>query len=955
MIRKASYILFFILLFSTSSHAQFYSTQHRPPDQNWQQLKTPHFKFIYALGNKSHAFELAQMLESQYPQVQGIVGGNLQDFPIILNDYNDRSNGFVTPHNFRSEIELPPIKGKSLNPQTGNWLANVGPHELVHALQFSNLGDYNIPRIVSLFSPDLARMFHAAIPMGMLEGIAVYHETERITKQGGRGNHPFFTNQFNATFESGQRWSMGQLMQTSSYTRPFGRHYIGGYEFTDWLHSAFNDDITRKALDFYMDFPFLGYGVALRHATGSWPGQLYNQFEAYHKNRTTNNKPSTQFLELEIPFKGSEVHQPKWLSDSKLIFYGSFYNARSGFYTYDLANEKIRRLLTTNSVRDFQYDISDDRTQLIFSYYENNSLYDNTANAELVRYNFDTRQKEQLTNGGRLYAPTFFRNELLALKSHPGRSKLMTLSSSNYSDEGVVVSEPNHNIKAVDVHPKSGKLAIISNKNGQQALWISQRDDVAQQLKGQSNVAFENGSVFDPEWHPEDNKLLFSADFSGTMQLYEYDLAKQKIRQIIDSQFNAFEGSYNPNGNRVAFVRQEENKQLPGVLERSAFLNKPVKKALWQKSLPQGAVGFTAIISDSVTKASKNWQADSYSSDLGWLKPRTVLPFVDEVSTVDMYQAGLSLHSANTLSTQAYSADVSYFKERGWYDITYQNKTFWPGFKASVFSEPSYRSLSGIGLLGRQERSLAMSVPMRINLNQNIYSTSLFIEPEIRRSQVRFFDSDFSSSISDFADITVGNIYAQFNYRLQQNIRDVQPNTGIILFSELERYLSGDELTFGFSGNEITITSADATALRGGIFGYVAPFKRWNQSLRLGIRGITQSNFIFDSQSIVSNAFSRPVFGGAKNLLSFNTRYTIPLFYVDDGGLLLPLYLSNIYLVGFTDTVFYPNLNEWTSRGASVFGIGIRSRFRLSNMSFDIGVGFGYEPSGKTQLFIGDF
>ncbi|MGM0546636.1 MAG: hypothetical protein ACQEST_07935 [Bacteroidota bacterium] len=953
MVHKTLLSLSFILLTSASCFAQLYPTQHRPPGQHWQQLNTGHFKFIYNQENTSQALELAQILESQYSDVQKLVGGKLNNFPIILNNYNDRSNGFVTPFNFRSEIELPPIKGKSLNPQTGNWLANVGPHELVHALQFSNLGEYNIPWMVSLFSPDMARSFHGAITPGMIEGIAVHHETEHITGNGGRGHYPFFTSQFDATFQSNQRWSMGQLMHSTTYSRPFGRHYIGGYEFTAWLHERFGDEVTREALDFYMDFPFLGYGVALRHATGFWPGQLYNRFEDHHESNIEQSEDSSRFLDLEIPFKGAEIRRPKWLSDNKLTFYGSFYNASSGFYSYDLSSNSINRLVTTNSVQDFQYDISGNRAEMVFSYYETDPIYDNTAKTELVQYDFETRQKKQLTKNGRLYAPAFYGDELLAMKSAVASSKLVSRSGTDFRDEREVFSAPNHEVKAVAARPDQKQLAIISNKNGRQALWITGREDVSEQLNNAPDVAFDEGSVFDPEWHPEDDKILFSSDFSGTMQLYEYDLSEREIMQITDAKSGAFEGSYSPDGQRIAFIRQAENERLPAIQERREFNGKTVSPNFWKDSSPQ-ASELSDVISDSVARASESWENNSYSTGVNWLKPRTVLPLFEEVSNTNNYQAGASIHSVNTLSTQAYSADLTYFKERGWYDFTYQNKTFWPGFKTRLFNKPSYRSVSDIGTLGRQERSVALSVPFRLRLTQNVYNTSLFIEPEIRRSQVRFFDSDFRSPRSDFSNNTIANIYTQFNFRLRQNIRDMQPNSGLVLFGELEHYLSGDEVRFG-SQNEITFRSPEATALQGGIYSYLSPFKRWNQSLRLGVRGITQSGLIFDTQSIVSNAFPDLVFPNAQNLLSFNTRYTIPLIFADDGGMLLPLYLSNIYLVAFTDTVFDPTLNNWSEYGASVFGAGIRTRFKISNLSFDIGIGFGFEPGGQTQFFIGDF
>ena len=177
-----------------------------------------------------------------------------------------------------------------------------------------------------------------------------------------------------------------------------------------------------------------------------------------------------------------------------------------------------------------------------------------------------------------------------------------------------------------------------------------------------------------------------------------------------------------------------------------------------------------------------------------------------------------------------------------------------------------------------------------------------------------------------------------------------------MLYSELEHYLGADQLTFNAYGNQITFNSSTPTALRGGIFGYLSPLRRWNQSLRLGLRGLTQSGLLFDNQGLVSSGFSEPVLSESNNLVAFNSRYTIPITYYDDGGLLLPFYLSNIYGVLFSNTVADPTFSDWQQQSRTVFGVGIRARFRVSNLSFSIGFGFGYEPTrGNTQFFIGDF
>lgn len=958
MVRKFVAALFFFIVISTAALAQFYPTQYRPPHQNWQYVETPHFKLLFSKGNDSTALQMGRILEEQYSLAQNLVGGELNQFPVILNDYNDRSNGFVTTLHFRSEIELPPIKGKTMNPRTGNWLENVGPHELVHALQMSNLGDYNIPQLVNLFSPDLARSFHGAIPSGVTEGLAVHHETKSITEGGGRGNYPYFTKQFDATFKSNQRWSMGQLVHISSDTRPLNRHYIGGYEFTSWLQGEFGRSISSKALDFYMDYPFLGYGVALRHVTGLWPSELYDRFEKKHeellKKKGSSNPP---IIKPDIPFKGRDIRRPKWLSDSTLIFYGSFYNARSGFYRYNLNGENMNRLITTNSIGDYRYDLSGDRSTMVFGYYESNALYDNTYKAELVRYNFDTGEKQQITRNGRLYAPVFYGNKLMALQTAPASSRLVTVDVSDSVSVTQIRSLGDHEIKAAVPSPAGNTIAVIANKRGLQGLWLVDRGNLPTALGGVPDISFEEGSVFDPEWHPGGDILMFSSDFSGTLQLYEFHIDKGQIKQITNTPFNAFEGSYSPGGDRVAFIRQEKNEKLPAIIDRTNFVNKSVSSRRWRADQSKKKFIKRPVVADSIITQSKDWKPTKYSTGISWLKPRTILPVFEEIGSWDVYQMGFSLHSNNLLGTQAYSAQMSYAQERGWYNITYRNKSFYPGFKARFFSRPSYINLqsqnSGESITFlRQERSLALSIPLQYQINQNIFSTSFYIEPEFRQSQLRFFDLRTENTKSDFANLSIANLYGQLNYRLQQNIRDIQPNTGIYLYGEIEHYLSSGVASFSNS----RITFNEPSALRGGIYGFISPFRRWNQSLRLGLQGITQTNAIFDNQSIVSDGFSERILPQARNLISFSTRYTIPLAYIDDGGFLFPLYLSNIYLVGFSNTVTDPAISGWREKSRTVFGLGIRSRFRLSNMTFDIGVGYGYEPSrGNHQFFMGDF
>src|SRR5699024_3714354 len=562
----------------------------------------------------------------------------------------------------------------------------VGPHELVHALQFNNIGRYNLPWLVNFFSPDLARSFHGAIPSGVTEGLAVYHESESIAPDGGRGNYPFFTNQFDAIFTGNNRWSMGQMLQNPSVTRPFNRHYIGGYTFTDWLQTTYGFNTSRQALDFYMDFPFLGYGVALRHITGKWPSQLYDAFVKDKQNTSLQKdvKPETQTL--PIPYKGREIRRPKWLSDSTLIFYGSFYNARPGFYRYELQSNQINPLVTTNTVSDYRYDLSDNRSKLIYSFYEADQLYDNSYRTELASYNLSTGKNKQLTENKRVYSPLQMQSGVWALQSRPASAALVAMRQDSVAE---LLSLGKEQIIAFAVHPDRTlqEVAIVINKGGQQGLWNVDRQNIRDEITRRPDISFQNGSAFDPQWHPTKLKLMFSSDFSGTLQLYEYDLQSQSVIQLTDAPYNAFEGSYSPGGSRLAYIRQVDNERLPAIMNYEEIAAQPVPSSVWE---PSSGLSDPSSKSHNEAVEDSSWSTAPYSSGFRCLKPRAFLPSINEVPGSNTYRFGLSLHSNNLLQCQVYSAEVSYLDDRIWYDLSYENKQFYPGFRLRLYSEPSY-------------------------------------------------------------------------------------------------------------------------------------------------------------------------------------------------------------------------------------------------------------------------
>lgn len=966
MTRSLFPALIFILL-AMPARAQ-YATQYRVPNQDWMELNTERFRLIYPARYQEVAYRSLSILESEYSDIQNLVGGDMHRFPVILNPENDRSNGFVSALNFRSEVELSPIISKTMNPKSGNWLELVLPHELVHALHFSSDPE-SVTRLLTIFSPDMRRSVHGAAPAGFLEGIAVQYESHNTIPQAGRGQYPYFRNQFRSVLGTPEEWSMGQVIHSSTYTPPYNRHYIGGYEFVNWLLETHGFDSMKQAIEFHYKYPFLGFGTALRHETGYWPGKLYSQFSEQKKKnesqRLDDIENSTDAPSKEIPFsaKCKLLHRPKWLNDDTLIFYGQACNRTYGFYTYQLNSDVFDLINEVSISDDFIYDLSEDKNRLVYSRYHSDILFDNLYQGDLHHLDIESGKSGRITKSARLFSPALFGNDLLALQTVANQMELVRINPEN----GEIVQQylkPDHStiVQAAPNPFDPGSAAVIGRIKSMQGIWLENLEEGGSILDGEPAVVFEDGSIFDLSWHPTEEKLLFVSDHTGVMNLFQFDLEAETIHQLTDSKFNAFEGSYSPDGSQVAYVLQDKNEQTIHTLNLDEAVWKEIPKTEWQLDDEIEESFERPLMGRDVATDTTSWQPEPYSTGFGWIKPRLWLPMYEKEN--GFHRPGLTFESADVMSTQSYSLDMSVMADRFWYDASYTYKGFYPGFRVEVYDEPFFVSFpldeenENFQELMQQSRGASFRIPIPLTLESNARFSSLYFEPQYFVSQIRFLDPyDSSVPVSEFGTRHTLGFRTVFNWNVRQFIRDVQPNSGWSFFVEGRHALNTDQFTIETDQLSVDGTLVKRRGFRAGISKFLSPLKRWNQSLRLSARVYSQTDVpVFGILSQYSDLFSETPLPGANNVGLFDTRYTIPLVYPDDGGLLLPFYLSNIYLVLFSQTVADLELPDFLSASRSVLGAGIRSRFRLSNLTLDLGISIGWEPhTNEITYHFGNF
>ena len=954
------------------SYGNFYFPVHRPAGLDWQQLKTDHFRIIYPKNEDSLAYRAASILENQYPKAVALSGGELKNFPVIFSNYSDLSNGFVTSNNFRSEFAAAPFKGKSINPKSGDWFEAVLPHELLHATHGSVLVPWSIPAFYDLFSPDLARSFNFFPPVGVHEGLAVLHESENVAENGGRKNYTYFNNQYNARLSSNDPWSAGQTFQPSRYTLPYNRHYISGSTFTQWLHENYGENVSKDAIRYQHKFFFLGYGFALKHVTGKWPSELYTKYiedkkaQENARQKKIGESTSSKQVFIESPYKGVTQRKPFWTSSSGLVFFSLHYNAPRGFYTYNLDTKKTAQIAEVNTVGDYNIDYDRAANSLLFAEYDADLLYSSAYKSELKRLDLDSNKQFEITEKDRVYSPTISGAHIIALQTNGASANVIAIDGDN--NKTVLATFNDATPVAIKANPNSpNQLALIINRRGIPALWITTPQTIAQDILEAPRMAFKDASIFDLDWHPSEQKLLFTADFYPAMNIYELNLSNGDILQKTNSLFNAFEASYSPDASSIAYVVQQNQEQKVAVLNESNFYNKRVPRdALLSGSNLRRSLE-RPLLGSELSDVSDSWTSEKYGSDLSWLKPRAVLPIVREKSGAN--QVGVNFQSIDALSSQSYSAELTGIQSRLWYDLSYTNKTFWPGFRLRTYSDPSF------GVLGfqnsdprpvmLQERGFDLSIPVNFTFNATTRGKSLFLSPRITAEQIRYFDLS-PNPISDFETQYKAGGFAQLSWNILSQRRDIQPSSGISLFGFLDKALN-DPIVFieNAAGNPEQFLLADRWAAYYGVIGYLGPLKKFNQSLRYDFQFLNQSSSLLYSQStIIPNSFTDNafLFNGNEtfnNLGRFSTRYTIPVAYPGDGGMLVPFYLQAIYISTFSHTI--TNLEQSSARdllsaSRSVFGAGLHFQFNVANLTFDFGVGFSFEPTrNKAKFVFGDF
>jgi len=940
----------------TRLNANVYQVAYRPPTASYRMVEGTHFDLIYQVGAEDAAVRIRRALTESLAGTDTLVGntpGRLH-MPVVVDAFSDRSNGFVTPFPFKQEIEAPSLRNDALVARSSSWPALVGPHELVHAMHGAMDVGFGFGAVVRWFAPDAARATNLTAPRGLVEGIAVYRESQ-FEPGAGRLNAPLFRMKMRAAMLSDDPWSLTQMMEPPRFTQPFNRFYIGGaHAFQEWTEAGETTSTAffHKATKLHNQVPFLGFGVGLWHGLGTPPWRLEDTLRTRLRDRYAAElgrlRPFTERTVIAGQ-TGHNYRRPYWIEERTLVAYLHGYDVRAGFYRIDATTGTRTPIRVQSITEDYAYTVAPDTSALYVSRYVPDPWVPTQEVAEVERVRLASGIATRLTSDGRAFAPAAMASGTVwAIRNEGSFTQWAVVEAGSTR---AVTTLDRTRFKHVVPSPDGREAAVVVNVDGQQRVYrATDTGDGTPRLTPW--FGFEDALVYDVSWGPDGRYLLFASDLTGRANVFAFDTETQTVTQCTNVPFGALEPALSPDGTMLAFVEYQHERHE---LVRTTFRPNDAPRVDTGRVLV-GAE--SALPLPEAAPAQPDPAFDDSRPYRAWrhLAPRMAFPTLhydtDETDVSDAPRferlgvgAGVGVAGNDPLQRWMYRGETYWQNGRLWGNATIRTARWRLRPSLTVFNTPE--TLPAVlptdtgpqpARVGLEERGVSVGVRLPVMLRSNVVQSSAIASLAGQFRQTRLFgtaaetlDRQRSTQVTDWTDRWTLFPRAAWGYRLQQNPRDLVPNQGLVLRS----YAEIDAWTDGVAASRAWVTEADV---------YVPVSLQHHTGLRLGAGVVTQN-----AGSVVSLASFLPrgyenTFLGSGTFGRLGAEITQPLWYVDDGWTLVPVYMKGLYAYGFGQTL--APVDDPSATLSSVGGgLGVQLRlFYVLDVALEVGIAYRVEP-----------
>ena len=799
----------------------------------------------------------------------------------------------------------------------------------MHADAGTGLG---LGAVLRRFAPDVARSFNLLYPRGLTEGVAVYHES-RVQPGAGRLNFSLFQMQYRAAMASDRPWSLAQLLEAPVYDVPGNRFYIGGANLFAALAERDGGAFFRRMLDLHYRIPILGAGVELWGATATPPWvlgrRLRSEARRAEAERQAARGPLTEPTVLAAA-PGRSHRRPRWIDDTTLVVHASGLDLRPGFYQYDARTGRRSRVAVQTITEDFFFSLDSGASALLYSRYVPDVLDPGRAVAEVFQLDLATGAVARLTHVGRAGAPVPAPDGgVWALRTDgpytdwvhlpPGGGRVTTVL-----DPGRVF------IVSLLPRPGTDAVALLAGVEGRQGIFRVEGGAL------RPWILFEDGAVLDAAWSRDGRYLLFTADPGNIADVYAYDAVADRVVRLTTAAYGALEPALSPDGSRLAYVDYQHERWNLVMIPFSVGGAEGVPASRWSARPPPARPVAPSAHPQALPAAPvRRYRAVRH------LAPRLIYPTLryapESLSGPDDLDlgpgVGVAVQGADPLERWAYAAESYYQEGRLWGRFRVETGRLAVRPSLEAFDRPRttlarVRDAEGrvdTLRIGVEERGATLGLRLPLLLRADGYTTRAALALRADADQTRLFDQE-GETLRGFEGRVRIRPSATVLYRLQANPRDLVPNTGVVL--------SGTA--------SVDAWRAQGTPRRAALgvvqlYLPVAPHRHTGVWLSAGVLAQNQGG-IFDLDRFVPRGYEDEFFGsGTVSTVAIDA--VQPVRYVEDGLVIVPVYVKVLYAYGFAETLV-PVSGQARQRTFSSVGAGLGVQLRLFYL-YDLDLRFG--------------
>ena len=556
---KKILFLFLVLLHSAlPAFAKF------DPSFTWTTLETPHFSIHFHQGEEELAKRTAVIAEDVHvrlvPRIKWEPNGRTH---IVLVDAEDATNGLTTPfpYNHITLFLTPPIGAPGFGTTAyDDWMRTLITHEYTHILHLDMVN--GVPDALQyifgrLYFPNLFE------PIWMIEGLAVYEETEQTS--GGRGRSPGSEMVLRMAVLEDKFPRLSQAAVFPDFWPSGQVPYLFGEGFTRFIAEKYGRE---KLADIYVSYSRFGIPWLVdangRWTLGQWYSDLWDEWQKELKTRyeKTREEVSAKGLtaSLALTRRGFVNDSPVVSPDGNSIAYAvSNEDEFPAIYIMNADGTGDRKLVenTTSSTSSGESIAwSPDGSGIYYTKIEvirNTDIYNDV-------YYYDLRKNKEvrITDGLRARDPypSPDNKKLLVVVNKLGRNRLASLDIAVAKDHAVRaadvtwLSEETADQFETPRYSPDGTLIVtgVWQQGGYKDIWVL--DDRGNKIEELMHDRAIDGNA---TWGPDGKIIYFSSDRTGIFNLYAFERATKKIYQITNVLGGAFSPASSPDGKTLVF------------------------------------------------------------------------------------------------------------------------------------------------------------------------------------------------------------------------------------------------------------------------------------------------------------------------------------------------------------------------------------------------------------------